>query len=83
MPLADIAGEALGGALRLLGHVLVELVFEVLIKGLGYALCRPFCASLNPDGWRVTVVGLLAWVALALIGYSVYSHMSAPLAGAG
>lgn len=72
MPIGEIAGEILGGVLRVIGRALAEVVFEVLIKGLGYLICRPFSRSLNPDGVLVTVVGLIAWALLLFALYFGY-----------
>lgn len=62
MPIGEIAVELFGGALRVIGRVLAEVVFETCIKGSGYLICRPFSRSVNPDGILVTAVGLAAWV---------------------
>ena len=34
MPLGDLAGDAIVGVFRVLGRILVEVFFELLIKGL-------------------------------------------------
>lgn len=69
--IGDIVGEVAGGALRFIGRMFVEVVFEFLIKGAGYALCRPFSRKkLDLDGALVVVAGLAFWVA---IGAGVYA----------
>jgi hypothetical protein len=40
--IGEIIGEVAGAALRFIGRILLEGVFEILIKGAGYMLCRPF-----------------------------------------
>jgi hypothetical protein len=40
MPIGDIAGEALGGVVRVVGRILFEIVFEFIIRGTGYVLIR-------------------------------------------
>lgn len=57
MPLGDIAGEVLGGALRAVGRILFEVFFDLLIKGVGYALIKLFRPHSEPSdvscGWSV------------------------------
>ena len=37
----EIVGDLLEGLARFVGRMLFEIVFEVLVRGLGYLLCRP------------------------------------------
>ena len=53
MPIGEIAEELFGGALRIIGRVLAEVVFEICIKGIGYLFCRPFSRSGKHDGGQV------------------------------
>lgn len=76
MPIGEIAGEVLGGALRVIGRVLAEIVFEILVKGLGYLICRPFSRAVNPDGALVAVVGLITWALLLVALYFGYEFIS-------
>ncbi|CBL46572.1 hypothetical protein HDN1F_29890 [gamma proteobacterium HdN1] len=64
VPLGEIAGEMLGGIFRLLASFFVDVVLEVLIKGLGYLICRPFSKRLNPDGLVALAVGVIGWAAI-------------------
>ena len=69
--IGDIVGEAAGGALRFIGRIFLEIVFEFLIKGAGYILCSPFSRrKLDPDGGHVVVVGLVFWIA---VGVGIYA----------
>lgn len=79
MPLGEIAGELVGGAFRVVGNILAEVVFEVLIKGAGYLACRPFSRSINPDGWLVVVVGLGVWCIVGFLGYASYQYLTLQL----
>jgi hypothetical protein len=45
--IGDIVGEVVGSALKFIGRIFVEVVFELLIKGAGYILCRPFSMQSN------------------------------------
>lgn len=79
MPIGEIAGEVLGGALRVIGRILVEVVFEICIKGLGYLVCRPFSRSVNFDGVLVAVVGLVTWAIILIALYFGYELISAQI----
>ncbi|MEL7447911.1 MAG: hypothetical protein AAFN78_01810 [Pseudomonadota bacterium] len=58
------------GLFRLLGRLFVEVVVELLIKGPGYLIVRAFSkGSVDPDGWKAVIVGLLFWL---LVGFAVY-----------
>ncbi len=76
MPLAEIAGEIVGGVFRFVVHVFLEVLVEILIKGPGYVICSTFSASVDPDGVTVILVGLLFWTAVGLLGYyAVYRQL--------
>jgi hypothetical protein len=69
--IGDIVGEVAGGALKFIGRIFLEVIFEFLIKGAGYILCRPFYnRRLDPDGGLVVFVGLVFWVA---VGVGIYA----------
>lgn len=76
MPIGEIAGEVLGGALKAIGRVLVEIIFEICIKGLGYLVCKPFTRTVNPDGVLVVMVGFIIWALLLLALYFGYEFIS-------
>ena len=71
----EIIGEVAGGVLRFIGHILLEGVFEFLIKGVGYLICRPFKRNVDPDGGVVILAGLVFWGAVGGIGYAVYRQL--------
>jgi len=77
MPLGEIAGEALGGLLRIVGQFFAEIVFEVLIKGAGYLIVRPFRPSVNPDGALVVTIGIVFWASLGGLGFVLYRTLVA------
>ena len=72
MPLGDIAGEALGGIARVVGRILVEVCFEILIRGAGDVLVRIVKPKAQPDDAVCTVVGLLFWLVVGIGSYFVY-----------
>lgn len=80
MPIGDIAGELLGGVLRVIGNIVLEIVLEILIRGPGYLLCRIFKKDVNPEGGWVTVVGLAFWIFVSVGGFYTYSYFSEAMA---
>jgi hypothetical protein len=59
--------EVAGGALRFIGRILFEVVYEFLIKGAGYLLCRAAGSRrVDPDGGAVIVVGVAFWFAVGV-----------------
>ena len=66
MPVGEIAGELLSFLGRILMQFFVEIVFEILVKGVGFLIVRPFNRNINPDSALVIVVGIMFW--LSLIG---------------
>ena len=72
MPLGEIAGEILGGAARLVGRVLAELVVEILLQGTGHTLIRIFRPKYQPSDVSCGLAGLVFWLALAALGYWLY-----------
>ncbi|MEP1741442.1 MAG: hypothetical protein ABJI60_00795 [Kangiellaceae bacterium] len=68
MPVGEIAGEFLGGILKFIGRFFAEFIFEMLIKGTGYLICKRFSKRVDPEGALVVLVGL---VFLGLVGVGV------------
>lgn len=66
MPLDSIVEGFLGGFLRIVLWVAVEIIFEILIKGLGYIICRPF-KKVDIDDRLCAFVGIVAWIILVLL----------------
>ena len=72
--LEDILGDVARGVLRpILRFVFIDVllhgVFEIIVQGTGYIICKPVTPSVKPDGWQAGIVGLFAW---ALIGFGCY-----------
>lgn len=80
MPIGEIAGEVVGGIARLVGHILVEFVFEIMVRGLGYVVWRRVSPHTNPDGLPSVLVGILIWIAVVGLGYALYQEVAAWLA---
>ena len=77
MPLGDLAGDAIVGVFRLLGRILVEVFFELLIKGTGYALIRMIKPKTAPSETESAIVGLLFWLVVCIGGYYIYHATAA------
>ena len=77
MAIGDLAGEALGGVVRFVGHIFFEVVFEFLIKGTGYALIRLVRPKYEPSESLCGGVGLIFWVAIAIGGFFFYRATAA------
>ena len=77
MPLGEMAGEIVSGLSRFLGHIFVEIVLEVAIKGPGYLISRRFDRRVEPDGGLVVFVGLAFWVAFGACGYALFRWLGA------
>lgn len=80
MPIGDVAVELLGGVLRAIGSIIVEVILEIAIRGPGYLFCRMVKRDIEPDGGWVVVVGLAFWVVIGVLGYLVYTYFSESLA---
>ena len=74
MPIGDIAEGLFEFVFRIIKQILVELVFEILIKGPGYLLAKLFTfkrtKEIDPDSLWVVFLGLLFW---AIVGFTIYS----------
>ena len=71
----EIIGEAAGELLKFVFRIIVEIVFEILIKGTGYAIVRIFKRRVNPDGPLVVFAGLLFWAGIIYLGCYIYEFM--------
>lgn len=80
MPLGEIAGEIIGGTLRLIGRFFAEVVLEIFIKGFGNLVCRVFSRSIDPDGIIVLVVGVFSWAAIIFCLFVSYDWVREYLA---
>ena len=70
--IGEVLAEVAGGALRFIGRLSLEVVYEFLIKGAVYLLCRAFGGrKVDPDGGVVLVAGLAFWLAAGVGIYFV------------
>lgn len=75
MPLDDLAGDTLGGIFRFLGRMLVELVLELLIKGVGYGVLRVLRPRREPSETATTVIGLLTWIVVIVAAVGLWQTL--------
>jgi hypothetical protein len=73
MPLGDIAVGLISGVARLVAHIFLEIVIEILVRGPGFLICRLIRKDIDPDGGWVAVVGLLFWFVLFFSGYIFFA----------
>jgi hypothetical protein len=56
---------------RFLGHFLLEVIFELLIKSPGYFIAKAFTkGSPDPDGFIAIAFGILFW---SVIDFGIYA----------
>jgi len=75
MPVGEIAGELLGGLLRLVGRFFLEVVIEILIKGTGFLICKPFNKRIAPDGIIVVFFGFMFWILIGYLSFLLYRYI--------
>lgn len=76
MPLVEIASECLGGILRFVGHMLLDVVVKLMIRGPGYLLCKPFKRDVDPEDGIVVFVGIAFWVIVAACAWLIFQEVS-------
>jgi hypothetical protein len=69
---AEIVGEVFFGLFRVIGRIFSEIILEILIRGVGYLICKPFSSNIDSDGILVAVVGLIFWGGMIFLGISLY-----------
>lgn len=65
--MGEIISELISLIGRFLLHVAIDIVFEILIKGVGYLILRPFSRPVDPDGAAVVLVGLAFWITIVVV----------------
>ena len=65
---------------RFIGYIVVEIVFEILIKGTGYFITSFFTKNdPDPEGLLVIFVGAVFWAIISALAYSIYVNIIAKL----
>jgi hypothetical protein len=75
MPVGEFAGEAIGAVARFIGRIFVELVFELIVRGVGHAVLKLIRPSVEPGETEQAVVGFL--VLITLIAFGVWAYHAA------
>jgi hypothetical protein len=79
MPLGEIAAEVLGGVVRFIGGLIVDVVLEIAIRGPGYLICRLFKKNIDAESNWVVVTGIVFWLLVGVVAYFFYSYLSEQL----
>ncbi len=73
--------EFAGGLFRIIGkffgYILLDLLFEIAIRGTGYFIVNLFSPSkskINPDGFLVIFVGFSFWIIIAILSYILFKQ---------
>jgi len=65
---------------RAIAHVLLEVVFEILIKGSGYLILKLLgFRSINPESIATAIVGIVFWLGLIAGSFYAYSVINEEL----
>ena len=65
---------------RLIGYFIIEIVFEILLKGTGYFITNLFTKNdPDPEGILVIFVGAVFWAIVFFLAYSIYVNIIAKL----
>ncbi len=72
MPVPELVFELIAPIGRFLVWLFVEVLWELLIKGAGYLVVRPFKRDVTLDSGIVLVVGFALWILVAAVAYRVF-----------
>lgn len=71
----ETIAEGLSAVASFVVRILSEVLIELLCKGVGYRIWKPFKPSINPDGALVFLTGLAFWLVVFVLGYQVYEFV--------
>ena len=71
----ETIAEGLSVVARFVVRLLSEVLIELLCKGVGYRIWKPFKPAIDPDGVLVFLTGLAFWLVLFILGYQVYEFV--------
>lgn len=58
---------------RFIGSIVIEIVFEMLIRGTGYIITDLFIKNEpDPDGLIVIIVGSIFWLIVGYLSYLIF-----------
>lgn len=67
-----IIDSILEGTGSILRYFIIEIVIELLIRGLGIIITKPFSRKVNSEGWSVLVVGVIGWSIIIASGIWIF-----------
>ena len=71
----EIVGEVFSVVFRFIFRFFIDVIVEILIKGLGYLIYRPFSKNVDPEGFKVTILGVVIWVLIIYVGYEFVAFL--------
>ena len=71
----EVVVEIFKGVFRFIFRILTEVLMEFMLKGAGYFICRPFSRKINPDSFKVLIIGLVFWVLLLIATLKVLNFV--------
>ena len=79
MPVEELASGLFGFIGRIFGYILIDIVLEILVRGVGYLIIKalPFSNNkeVDPDSFGVLMAGVIFWVLIGVLFYWVVSTM--------
>lgn len=72
MPIGEVAGEAIGAVVRFAARVVLEIVFELIVRGTGYAILGAIRPGREPSGGWSAFVGFVFWLSVIAGGVWLY-----------
>ena len=74
----EIAGGIFKVLGRFIGHMFIEIISELLLKGPGYFIVKLFTKNdPNHDGFAVVFTGFMFWLFVGGASYALYSNLGA------
>ncbi len=71
----ETIAESLSAVARFVVRILFEVLIELLCKGLGYRIWKPFKPAINPDGALVVLTGIAFWLFVFFLSYQLYEFV--------
>ena len=71
----ETIAEGLSAVARFVVRILSEVLIELLCKGVGYRIWKPFKPAIDPDCVLVFLTGLAFWLVVFVLGYQVYEFV--------
>ncbi|HAI45977.1 hypothetical protein D3C87_729340 [compost metagenome] len=72
MPIDEMTGSVLGGVMRFIVWLFMDIFIETILQGTGYWILRWVRPGRTASDSACTVVGLVFWIVLALVAFGCY-----------